>query len=55
MPAPSAAIWKKLAEYSRSLANGARDPQNQTDLSEIARRYEALAKRAATQKAGTED
>jgi hypothetical protein len=36
-------IWKKLAEYSRGLAEDSKDPRAQACLSEIARNYEALA------------
>ena len=44
MPRPSPAmIWKKLAEYSRGLAEDLKDPRAQACLSEIARNYEALA------------
>jgi hypothetical protein len=43
----SAGTWKKLAEYSRSLAEASNDPRTQTCLYEIAMKYEALAQLAA--------
>jgi hypothetical protein len=46
LPPMRAATWKKLAEYSRSLASGPLDPQSRKYLCEIADRYEALAERA---------
>ena len=45
-PSP-AMIWKKLAEYSRTLAAGERDAESRKCLNEIAARYEILAERAA--------
>ena len=45
-PSP-ATIWKKLAEYSRTLAAGERDAESRKCLNEIAARYEILAERAA--------
>jgi hypothetical protein len=52
MPMPTAAaIWTKLAEYSRSLANETQDPQSRKHLFEIAERYEALARRSTAQEA----
>jgi hypothetical protein len=56
MPMPTAAaIWTKLAEYSRSLANDTQDPQSRKHLFEIAERYEALARRSTAQEAGNPD
>ena len=40
-------IWKKLAEYSRTLAADERDAESRKCLNEIAALYEVLAKRAA--------
>jgi hypothetical protein len=43
----SVGTWKKLAEYSRSLAESSKDPQTRVCLYEIAMKYEALAQLAA--------
>jgi hypothetical protein len=51
MPPPyDAAVWEKLAEYSRTLAASAPDAESRRYLNEIAARYEALARHAAQRK-----